>query len=120
MTEPDPLPGLDVPDRPAGDVELAARRTIAALDEAGQIAEVDAVVLQALVTLARQYDKAANSTKAKEYAVANLHAQLLATIERLNPNAEGGDDDDPWTELERAAQEEVARRAAEAAARDTP
>ncbi len=109
-----PLPGLEPPAIPAGEVEAAARRTIVALEAQDLIAERDAVLTQALVTLARQYDRAAAGA-AKSYAVANLHAQLLATIEQL-PRLEEGDDDDPWTKLERTIHEQQC----DAAARDLP
>lgn len=111
------LPGLGEPERPAADIELAARRTIVALDEQGLLDERDALLCQSLITLARQYDlAAAPGGRSKAYAIAQLHAQLLATIEQLPMPADGGDDDDPWTELEKRIEKE--RR--EAAVRDAP
>lgn len=95
------LPGLEEPDTPTGAVELAARRTLAALDSEQLLKDRDALLCQALVTLAHQYDRAASSSRAKDYAIANLHAQLLATIAELPvPVTEGGDPDDPWKQLE--------------------
>ncbi|MFT4299327.1 MAG: hypothetical protein QM597_06815 [Aeromicrobium sp.] len=100
MSEPTPLPGLEVAARPPGPVEVAARRTITALNASGLISERDALLCQSLLSISRAYDIAAAST-AKAYAVANLHAQLLATLAVL-PTAQGGDDDaDPWTAFER-------------------
>lgn len=110
------LPGLNEPERPPADIELAARRTIKALADSELLEERDAVLCQSLVTLARQYDQAAApGGRSKAYAIAQLHAQLLATIEQLPMPAEGGDDDDEWTRLEKRLAEE--RR--QAAARDT-
>lgn len=105
------LPGLEDPERPAAAIELAARRTIKALDAADLLEERDAVLCESLVTLARQYDQAAApGGRSKAYAIAQLHAQLLATIEQLPRPDDGGDDDDEWTKLEK--QIEAERRAA--------
>lgn len=115
MIEPDryedaPLPGLELREAPTGEVEQAARRTIAALAADGLLEDRHAAVCQALVSVARAYDRAMTSAKAKEYAVANLHAQLLATLEAL-PSPEAGVEDDEWTkfqrELERAERERL-------------
>jgi len=110
MTEPDryedaPLPGLELRESPTGEVEQAARRTIAALDADGLLEDRHAAVCQALVSVARAYDRAMTSAKAKEYAVANLHAQLLATLEAL-PTPAASDDDDPWTQFQRQVEAE--------------
>ena len=112
------LPGLEPPadDQRPGEVEAAARRTLVALEADDLIEERHAVLCQGLVTLARQYDKAASSPHAKAYGIAQLHAQLLATMQQLLPTQEGGDDDDPWTQLER----EIAEQARDTAARDRP
>lgn len=101
------LPGLEEPDRPPGPIELAARRTIVALNSESLIEERDALLCQSLISLAKAYDAAAASAHAKAYAIANLHAQLLATIDAL-PIPEGGDPNDPWANLER----ELANRGA--------
>ena len=110
------LPGLEPPaaDRRPGEVEAAARRTLVALEGDDLIEERHAVLCQALVTLARQYDRAASSPHAKAYGIAQLHAQLLATMEQLLPSQEGGDDDDAWSQLER----QIERERREAAPRD--
>ena len=120
MIEPDPLPGLGHPPEVQGDVERAARRTLAALDAEDLLEERDAVLCQSLLTLAHQYDRAANSTKARDYAIANLHAQLLSTIDQLMPERGGeDDDDDPWTALERdLAAAAIARNATDAGPAD--
>lgn len=114
MTDPDtPLPGLE-PAAPvdAGAVELAARRTITALE--GDIDERHAVIAQTLLTVARQLDRAANARNAKDYGVANLVAQLRETYLVLavdNENERG--DGDPFDRLAR----ELGRAAA---VRDAP
>lgn len=94
------LPGLEEPEQPTGLVEQAARRTLAALQEDDLLTEAHALICQSLVTLARTYDRIAADPRAKAYAQANLHAQLLATIEAL-PGLEGGEEDDAWTKLEK-------------------
>jgi hypothetical protein len=94
-----PLPGLEIaPTHGAGEVEAAARRTLAALSEAGHLDERHAVVMQALLTGARQLDRAAASGKAKDYGVANLLVQLRETFLVLMPE-DGGEPDDEWTKL---------------------
>lgn len=99
MTEPSDfapddagLPGLDEPDRLQGLNELAARTTIRALHRAHLVNEQHAVMLEALLTAARQLDRAATSSKSKDYGVANLLAQLRETYLVLVPDApeEGG------------------------------
>lgn len=108
MTEPtdfDPddelLPGLGEPDRAAGLmglVERAARRTIAGLED--RLDESHAVMCEALLTAARQLDRAATSSKAKDYGVANLLAQLRETYVVLRGDSpEGGEGSDPFDEL---------------------
>lgn len=95
--EPDaPLPGLEPTPPAAGEVELAARRTLRALIDV--LEEQHALPAQALVTVARQLDRAAGSTKAKDYAVANLVAQLRENYLLLVPESTGGDGD-AWSEL---------------------
>lgn len=110
-----PLPGLE-PDQPAdGAVLKAARRTLRALEDADQLTEQHAVMAAALVTVARQLDRAANSGRAKEYAVANLVAQLRDTWTALVPETqEGGSDafDQLATDLRNAAAIEARRAAA--------
>lgn len=95
--EPDaPLPGLEPSPPSAGEVEVAARRTLRAL--ADGLDEHQALPAQALVTVARQLDRAASSAKAKDYAVANLVAQLRENYLLLVPTS-GGDEQDAWSEL---------------------
>lgn len=91
----DVLPGLE-PDAPAdGAVVKAARRTLRALEEAGDLVDRHAVMAAALVTAARSLDKAVAGAKTKEYAVANLTRELRETWTALQPEtAEGGDGDD--------------------------
>lgn len=103
------LPGLEEPAPTEGLVARAARRTLAALDAEDLLTERDAVLCQSLISLAIAYDRAATSSRAKEYAIANLHAQLLSTIEQLPKPAEETADD-PWTELERDLAKQARQR----------
>lgn len=93
-----PLPGLETPTPGEGPVTAAARRTIAALESAALLDEFHAVMCAALLTTAQQLDRAATSTRAKDYGVANLVAQLRETWTALAPEAkEGGND--AWDQL---------------------
>jgi hypothetical protein len=92
-----PLPGLGGNDsRTSGEVERAASQTIA--DLAPQLEARHAVMCQALLTCARQLDRAATSSQAKDYGVANLVAQLRETYLVLVDGKEGGAGD-VWSEL---------------------
>jgi len=90
--------GLDPTPTEPGAVEAAARRSLAAL--AGVLDDRHAVMAAGLVTAARQLDRAAASSKAKDYGVANLLAQLRETWAALMPTEEGTSRD-PWDELAR-------------------
>lgn len=105
------LPGLEQPRRPTGEVEASARTTLAAL--APDLDDRQAVMAQALVTIARQLDKAVGSRTAKDYGVANLVAQLRDTYLVLAETPEGGEDGDAFDRLAR----ELGRAAV---VRDTP
>lgn len=88
-----PLPGLEAPTPGEGPVTAAARRTIAALEAASLLDEYHAVMCAALLTTAQQLDRAARSSRAKDYGVANLVAQLRETWSALAPETtEGGND----------------------------
>lgn len=97
----EPLPGLEPAQAgTVGEVERAARRTIAAL--VGVLDDRHALTMQTVVTLARQLDRAAGSAKSKDYGVANLAAQLREFLALLLPEetTEGGAGDE-WDELAR-------------------
>lgn len=104
------LPGLEPARAGIGEVERAARASIAALGD--QVEPRKAVVVQTLVTVARQIDRAVNSAKAKDYAVANLVAQLRETFAVLEPQTGGDLDafDQLASELRDAAMAERERR----------
>lgn len=96
------LPGVDLPGvgEPTerllqGLNEEAARRTIRALQSGGLLFESHAVMCEALLTAARQLDRAATSQRAKDYGVANLLAQLRETYLVLvsDVDKEGGERD---------------------------
>jgi hypothetical protein len=98
MTDETPLPGMEAdPVRADGPVTAAARRTIAALGPV--LDESHAVMCAALVTTAQQLDRAAASSRAKDYGVANLVAQLRETWHALIPDAVDGGGDDAWDDL---------------------
>lgn len=99
MMDDTPLPGLE-DDRPGdGTVTVAARRTLRALEAAGHLDDTHAVMAAALLTAATALDRAAHSGRAKEYAVANLTAQLRETWAALMPEAVEGGGTDAWDQL---------------------
>lgn len=92
----DVLPGLEA-DAPAdGAIVKAARRTLRALEQSGDLEDRHAVMAAALVVAARSLDRAAApGGKTKEYAVANLTREIRETWTALQPEAaEGGEGDD--------------------------
>lgn len=100
MTEPNDfdqvdaqLPGLEPGPPGQGKNEEAARRTIKALKVSGLLAESHSVMCEALLTAARQLDRASSSARAKDYGVANLLAQLRETYLVLvsDVDKEGGE-----------------------------
>lgn len=98
-TDDTPLPGLE-DDRPGdGAVTKAARRTLQALHTDGHLTESHAVMAATLLTLTVSLDRAATTGRAKEYALANLAAQIRETWTALMPEAAEGGDDDAWTQL---------------------
>jgi hypothetical protein len=97
------LPGIAEPDRLQGDNEAAARRTIRALSSAQLVNEQHAVMCEALLTAARQLDRAASSSRSKDYGVANLLAQLRETYVVLVPDVVEGGDRDPFEAVPRRA-----------------
>lgn len=108
MTEPSPtdfdpldaaLPGLEPSPAGAGTVERAARQTIAALNADRLLDNRHAVMTEALVVTARQLDRAVNSSKAKDYGVAELVSQLRETYKVLVPDQVEGGGGDAWSEL---------------------
>ena len=101
------LPGLDALDAPgapaAGELEVAARQTIAAWHAESLVGPRDAVMLAALVVAARQLDRETTPLRGKHigkgYAVANLLAQLRETFVVLRPEDAGEGDGDAFDEL---------------------
>jgi hypothetical protein len=93
------LPGVGAPPALAGANERAAHRTIAALRADQLVGEQHAVMLEALLTAARQLDRASTSTKAKDYGVANLLAQLRETYLVLAPPTGEGGERSAWDEF---------------------
>lgn len=80
------LPGLE---DQAGDgaVLRAARQSLRALEQSGLYTETGAVMGQALLTCARQLDRATAAGTSKDYGVAQLVAQLRETWSVLVPIA---------------------------------
>lgn len=99
----DVLPGLEPPSPSEPALKRSARRTIVQLEALGLLDDRHAVVCQLLLDLADRFPRA------KEYAAANLAAQLLAAYQLLIPESEGGGGDD-WDEFVA----ELRRSAAEA------
>lgn len=93
------LPGLE-PEAPgAGANERAARRTIAALSAADEVDEKHAVMCEALLTAARQLDRASNNLRSKDYGVAELIGQLREVYKVLAPEREEGGPTDAFAEF---------------------
>lgn len=97
-----PLPGLDEPTRTASAIELAARRTIKALDELGLLDERHALTCQLIVDLAQSVDDGRRARRASAAAMAA--AQLLAAIDRL-PEPTDDPTEDPFEQLLREVAE---------------
>jgi hypothetical protein len=114
------LPGLEPPSAAAGRNERAAHRTIVALKTAGLVDEQHAVMLEALLTAARQLDRASTSTRSKDYGVANLLAQLRETYQVLAPPPAEGGEQSAWDQFLNDLANGVAERGGSTAAvRDT-
>lgn len=93
-----PLPGLEPAARGESPLQLAARRTIAALDATGFLDERHAVLCQLMLDMAEVTDVGRRNGKAAAAAMAA--AQLTAAYVLLFPDRpEGGGDDDGWDEL---------------------
>jgi hypothetical protein len=94
------LPGLAAEQPGTGNNERAARRTLAALVKLSLVGEREAVMMEALMTTARQLDRASSSSRSKDYGVANLVRELRETYLALLPEqGEGGDGTDEWSLL---------------------
>lgn len=87
------LPGLEADQAGDGDVLKAARRSLRALEQAGVFTDAGAVMGAALVTTARQLDRAVSGGRAKDYGVAQLVAQLRETWSVLVPDETGNGSD---------------------------
>lgn len=97
MTENDPmLPGLEPPARGVSNLQLAARRTIAALDSQGLLEERHALTCQLLLDLADAVDSGRRAGRAS--AVAMAAAQLREAYLTLPEPVVGGDGDG-WDQL---------------------
>lgn len=109
----DPLPGLGEPAGTAGPLELAAHRTLAALEADGLLTEQHALIAQLILDLARVATLSVRTGKASAAALAG--AQLLAAYDVLTPDtAEGGHDayDQLAADLRAAAVDETRRATA--------
>lgn len=84
------LPGLEQDQAGDGAVLRAARQSLRALEAAGVFNEAGAVMGAALVTTARQLDRAVSGGRAKDYGVAQLVAQLRETWSVLVPEETAG------------------------------
>jgi hypothetical protein len=93
------LPGLEPPRSGAGSNERAARRTLTALARLELVGEREAVIMEGLLTAARQIDRAAASGKAKEYGVAELLGQLRELYRVLVPETTDGGERSAWDEF---------------------
>jgi hypothetical protein len=83
-----PLPGLGAPSdvvRGSSQLYQQVQRSLRALHEAGQVDERHAGLMQLALELA-----SAIRPGEKAYGVAQAAAQLLATFDKLMPDAEGG------------------------------
>lgn len=112
----DVLPGLEA-DAPAdGSIVKAARRTLRALEQSGDLEDRHAVMAAALVVAARSLDRAAApGGKTKEYAVANLTREIRETWTALQPETTEGAEGDEFDALAadlRDAMADEQRRAA--------
>lgn len=117
-----PLPGLE-PDAPVdGSIVRAARRTLRALEAAGDLEDRHAVMAAALVVAARSLDRAAApGGRTKEYAVANLTREIRETWTALQPETTEGPDGDDFDLLASELREAMAGESRRAASvRDTP
>lgn len=86
------LPGLEPPAPCESALTRAARRTIVQLEALGLLDDRHAVVCQLVLDLSGRV------AGAKDYAAANLSAQLLAAYQLLIPQSEGGGGD-AWDEF---------------------
>jgi hypothetical protein len=93
-----PIPGMEARVGEGGN-EKAARRTIAALVADQEVGEKQSVMCEALLTAARQLDRASSNTRAKDYGVAELIGQLREVYKVLAPDREEGGEPDAWTQF---------------------
>jgi hypothetical protein len=87
------LPGLDLaePVAKVSELERQIRRSIDRLTELGIVGVEHAGLCQLAIELAATVGR---SRGAAAYGIAQASAQLLATMQALNPEVEGGTDDD--------------------------
>ena len=112
-TEPAPmLPGLEPTTQREPALVVAARRTIAAVDEAGLLTERDALTCALILDLSAAV--AAGKAFGRASAAAMAAAQLLAAIDRLPQPPEGGDDVDPYARLAQDLRDAAQRAGMEA------
>jgi hypothetical protein len=98
-TDDELLPGLSEPSRGEGEVEAAARRTLAALEPT--LDARHSLIAQTLLTIARQLDRATATGRSKDYGVANLVNELRATYVVLMPETDEGGNGDAFDQLAR-------------------
>lgn len=117
MNDAPMLPGLEPPPRSASPLELAAHRTIQALQDEGLLEPRHALTCQLILDLSQAVDAGKRAGRAS--AVAMAAAQLREAFLSLPEPATGGEEGDAWEalarELGRAA---AARDAAESGATD--
>jgi hypothetical protein len=93
MDDAPTLPGLELAD-PTGkpsELERQIRRSIDRLVELGIVGTEHAGLCQLAIDLAATIGRSRGSAA---YGIAQASAQLLATMQALNPETEGGNDDD--------------------------
>lgn len=98
---PDPLPGLapPAPESRPSELELAARRTLAALDALDLLTERHAVHAQLLLDLARGYSRSVEASGGKVTVAASAVAAQIQNLLDSLPTPDTEADDDAWTKL---------------------
>lgn len=101
MTEPEPLPGLEDPTPGASTLELAVRRTIAALDELGHVSEQHAARTALAIELAQVIDLKHRTGRMS--TIGNDARVLVELLDKIIPGDTSVDDRlrkimDEWAE----------------------
>ena len=87
FADAEPLPGLEPAPQGSSVLRQAAHRSIVALEAADYLDETHAVITALILDLSGRI------ARAKDYAAANLSAQLLAAYAVITPESEGGGTD---------------------------